>query len=195
MNNAQSTNTSIVEAVEAPTVVKCRYCNRKGHSRRTHFHCAMGPDGLHTEPYDSVLERSKANHELCSLVLEMDFIKTGAVNAIRQLMPLVQPLEGCQSENELRNTYANPLLDSIMSNVENWVHLRCLERPDSIISVTMQSNWGESLEYGEAKIAEPTDNKFMLAWDSNQVARSSFEGLGRYSTRRFDDCLAGHPIQ
>ncbi|KAG0985382.1 hypothetical protein G6F57_008865 [Rhizopus arrhizus] len=118
-----------------------------------------------------------ANHKLCSLVLEMDSIKASAVNAIRRLMeklPLVQPLEGCKSENELWNTYVYPLLDSLLSNVENGVHLRWTnlndteqgsERPDSVISVTMQSNWSENLEYGKAKIAEPTDNKFMLAWD------------------------------
>lgn len=82
----------------------------------------------------------------------MDSIKTGAVNAIRRLMeklPLVQPLEGCKSENELWNTYVDPILDSLFSNIENGVHLRWtnlidteqgLERPDSVISVIMQSN-------------------------------------------------------
>ena len=44
MNNAQSADTNVVEAVEAPTVVKCCYCNREGHSRRTHFDYAMNPD-------------------------------------------------------------------------------------------------------------------------------------------------------
>ncbi|KAG1464220.1 hypothetical protein G6F55_001923 [Rhizopus delemar] len=39
------------------------------------------------------------------------------------------------------------------------------ERPDSVISVIMQTNLGKNLGYREAKIAEPTDNKFMLAWD------------------------------
>ncbi|PHZ08551.1 uncharacterized protein RHIMIDRAFT_268868 [Rhizopus microsporus ATCC 52813] len=39
------------------------------------------------------------------------------------------------------------------------------ERPDNVISVIMQSNWGKNLRYGEAKIEEPTVNKFMLAWD------------------------------
>lgn len=34
----------------------------------------------------------------------------------------------------------------------------------------------------------------IIADASNQVAQSSFEGFARYSTRRFDDCLAGHPI-
>ncbi|KAG1136734.1 hypothetical protein G6F37_011789 [Rhizopus arrhizus] len=128
-----------------------------------------------------------ANHKLCSLVLEMDSIKTSAVNAIRRLMeklPLVQPLEGCKSENELWNTYVDPLLDSLLSNVENGVHLRWTnlndaekgsERPDSVISVTMQSNWGERLGYGEAKIAEPTDNKFMLAWDLCRLEHFSKE--------------------
>ncbi|ORE05644.1 hypothetical protein BCV72DRAFT_275951 [Rhizopus microsporus var. microsporus] len=38
------------------------------------------------------------------------------------------------------------------------------ERPDNVISVIMQSNWGKNLRYGEAKIEEPTVNKFMLAW-------------------------------
>ncbi|KAI9363283.1 hypothetical protein BD770DRAFT_305597, partial [Pilaira anomala] len=45
--------------------------------------------------------------------------------------------------------------------------------------------------------------KFMLKKDTtpriiadaiNQVAQSSFEGFARYSTRRFDDCLASRPI-
>ncbi|KAI9019392.1 hypothetical protein CLU79DRAFT_818183 [Phycomyces nitens] len=58
-----------------------------------------------------------ATHKLFSLVIEMDHIKTSAVNAIRRLMeklPVVQPLEGCKSENELCNTYVDPLLDSLL---------------------------------------------------------------------------------
>ncbi|KAI9476035.1 MAG: hypothetical protein EXX96DRAFT_540594 [Benjaminiella poitrasii] len=91
---------------------------------------------------------------------------------IASIQKIVNPLEGCKSENELWNTYIDPLLDSLLSNPENGVHLRWTnlndneqgsERPDSVISVMMQSNWGESLGYGEAKIAEPIDNKFMLA--------------------------------
>jgi len=50
MNNAQSTDTNVVEAVKAPTVVKCHYCNREGHSRRTRFNCAMNSDELHPMP-------------------------------------------------------------------------------------------------------------------------------------------------
>lgn len=33
----------------------------------------------------------------------------------------------------------------------------------------------------------------MIADASNKVTQSSFEGFVRYSNRRFDDCLAGHP--
>jgi len=43
MNNAQSADTNVVEAMEAPTVVKCRYCNREGHSRSRHFNRTMNP--------------------------------------------------------------------------------------------------------------------------------------------------------
>ncbi|KAI9472297.1 MAG: hypothetical protein EXX96DRAFT_530394 [Benjaminiella poitrasii] len=101
-------------------------------------------------------------------------------------LPLVQPLEGCKSENKLWNTYVDPLLDSLLSNPENGVHLRWTnlndteqgsERPDSVISVMMQSNWGESLGYGEVKIAEPTDHKFMLAWDLCRLGYFSKETI------------------
>jgi len=59
MNNAQSTDTNVVGAVEAPTVVKCCYCSRGGHSRRIHFNCAMNSDKLHPGPYVFVLKGSE----------------------------------------------------------------------------------------------------------------------------------------
>ncbi|PHZ09166.1 uncharacterized protein RHIMIDRAFT_294674 [Rhizopus microsporus ATCC 52813] len=71
-------------------------------------------------------------------------------------------------------------------NVENGVHLRWTnlsdteqgsERPDSAISVIMQSNWGKSLGYGEAKIAELTDDKLMLAWDLCRLGHFSKETI------------------
>ncbi|KAG1032426.1 hypothetical protein G6F43_013773 [Rhizopus delemar] len=51
------------------------------------------------------------------------------------------------------------------------------ERPDSAISVIMQSNWSKNLRYGEAKIEEPTVNKFMLAWDLCRLWHFSKETL------------------
>lgn len=35
----------------------------------------------------------------------------------------------------------------------------------------------------------------IIADASNQATQSFFEGFACYSTRRFADCLAGHPIQ
>ncbi|KAI9005823.1 hypothetical protein CLU79DRAFT_824718 [Phycomyces nitens] len=135
-----------------------------------------------------------ATHKLCSLVIEMDHIKTSAINAIRRLMeklPVVQPLEGCKSENELCNTYVDPLLDSLLSDPENGVHLRWtnlndtdegLERPDSVISI-MQSNWGNNLGYGEVKIEEPTTNKFMLAWNLCRLGHFSKDTINTTSNK------------
>ncbi|ORE10757.1 hypothetical protein BCV72DRAFT_199056 [Rhizopus microsporus var. microsporus] len=41
----------------------------------------------------------------------------------------------------------------------------------------MQSNWGKSLGYGEAKIAELTDDKLMLAWDLCRLGHFSKETI------------------
>ncbi|KAL7316577.1 hypothetical protein PS15m_005660 [Mucor circinelloides] len=61
MDNAQSTETNVVEAVEVPTVVRCRYCNRKGNSRRTYFNCAMNPAFvINAQPRDNIAR----NHDL-----------------------------------------------------------------------------------------------------------------------------------
>ncbi|KAI7901696.1 uncharacterized protein BX663DRAFT_531759 [Cokeromyces recurvatus] len=41
----------------------------------------------------------------------------------------------------------------------------------------MQPSWGKSLEYREAKIEEPTINKFMLAWDLCRLGHFSRETI------------------
>lgn len=101
-------------------------------------------------------------------------------------LPLIKPIERCKSENEIWNTFIDPVLDPLVTNIEEGVHLRWSnlndteqgpERPDSAISVLVQSNWGKNLGYGEAKIAEPTDNKFMLAWDLCRLGYFSKENI------------------
>ncbi|KAG0176762.1 hypothetical protein DFQ28_002442 [Apophysomyces sp. BC1034] len=123
-----------------------------------------------------------ANSKLCSLTLEMDNLKTSVVNAIRRLMeklPLCQPLEAITSETELWSAYADPVLDSLLSSPEEWIHLRWtnkkdtddgVERPDGVISVLSQLRWGRNYGHGEVKIAEPTDNTYVLAWDLCRLA-------------------------
>ncbi|EIE86188.1 hypothetical protein RO3G_10899 [Rhizopus delemar RA 99-880] len=71
-----------------------------------------------------------ANYKLFSLVLEMDSIKTGSVHAVRQLM---EKLPLCSHwKDSLLLTFCNR---TSLNDTEQGS-----ERPDSVISVIMQTN-------------------------------------------------------
>jgi hypothetical protein len=89
-------------------------------------------------------------------------------------LPMTESLDLITSETEVWSMFADPVLDSLLSNPEDKIHLRWTnvkdssdqkERPDGIILVKSQSRWGRNYGHGEAKIAEPKDNVYVLAWD------------------------------
>lgn len=94
--------------------------------------------------------------------------------------------------------HGDPVLDSLLSNPEKRIHLRwyfysvqydehqiysqvairtnqkCndagLERPDGVVSIVSQSNWGRNYCHGEVKVADKKEDKFLLAWDLVRLA-------------------------
>lgn len=48
--------------------------------------------------------------------------------------------------------------------------VRGVERLDSVIIVLSQSRWGQHFGHGEAKIAEPKENNYVLAWNLCRLA-------------------------
>ncbi|RCI02396.1 hypothetical protein CU098_011624 [Rhizopus stolonifer] len=74
-------------------------------------------------------------------------------------------------EGELLTTYFDPILANILANPNGnvllrWTNVTCDatgdKRPDSTISKLTQVSFGPSLGFGEAKVAQPTCDKYML---------------------------------
>lgn len=89
-------------------------------------------------------------------------------------LPLREPIKRITSETEVWSGFVDPVLDSLLRDPEQGVHLRWTnqkeannedERPDAVISVLSQSQWGRTLGHGEAKIAEGNENYYVLAKD------------------------------
>lgn len=114
---------------------------------------------------------------LSKLAMEVDDVKSKVIDSIRRLMgklPPRQPIKKITSETEVWSGFVDPVLDSLLSDPEQGVHLRWTnqkendnedERPDAIISVLSQSQWGRTFGHGETKISEANENYFVLAKD------------------------------
>ncbi|ORE01230.1 hypothetical protein BCV72DRAFT_310237 [Rhizopus microsporus var. microsporus] len=64
---------------------------------------------------------------MCSLTLQIGSIKTSVVNGIKRLMeksPSREPIERCSNETDVWSTYVDPVLDSLLSNIEEGAHLK-----------------------------------------------------------------------
>jgi hypothetical protein len=85
-------------------------------------------------------------------------------------------------EGELLTTYFDPILANILANPDEnvllrWANVTCDatedKRPDATISKLTQMSFGPSLGFGEAKVAQPTCDKYMLCLDLTCLATFS----------------------
>ncbi|KAI9357484.1 hypothetical protein BD770DRAFT_410800 [Pilaira anomala] len=97
------------------------------------------------------------------------------IKACMRKLPLL-PIKYKQSlgEYELFSMYFDPLLSALFSDPDKnvllrWSNLTCDEsadkRPDAIISKIQQREFGQSLGFGEVKLARPTTDNHALCLD------------------------------
>ncbi|ORE01198.1 hypothetical protein BCV72DRAFT_339594 [Rhizopus microsporus var. microsporus] len=75
------------------------------------------------------------------------------------------------AEGELLTTYFDPILANILANPDEnvllrWANVTC----DATISKLTQMTFGPSLGFGEAKVVQPTCDKYMLCYDLARLA-------------------------
>lgn len=94
-----------------------------------------------------------------------------------------------QFEIELWNTYFDSLLSCIRANSEKSVSLRWFDkicnpnipmRPDAIISVVDQLQFGCTLGHGEVKISQPTCEKAAVCLDLIRIAHFNKDAIDNY---------------
>ncbi|CEI98611.1 hypothetical protein RMCBS344292_12716 [Rhizopus microsporus] len=111
---------------------------------------------------------------------------------------LREPIERCSSETEVWNTWVDPVLNSLLSSIEETVHLRWInqkdcreepERPDGTVSIMIQSQWQRKLGYGEVKISEATETYCVLAWDLCRLSCFSRNAINK------DGCKSSFAFQ
>ncbi|KAL1935232.1 hypothetical protein VTP01DRAFT_4372 [Rhizomucor pusillus] len=107
----------------------------------------------------SVFKRSSMQIVLCTLTPDMDTFKASSINGVRRLMLM-----------QIRSLSTSPEERTHLLWTNQKDTVRGVERLDSVIIVLSQSRWGQHFGHGEAKIAEPKENNYVLAWDLCRLA-------------------------
>ncbi|CAO3611923.1 unnamed protein product [Cunninghamella blakesleeana] len=128
--------------------------------------------------------------ELLRIASEMPYEKQRVIVGLAMLIQKLpkNPINDTTtiSETELWNTYFDPLLSCVLANSGRSVLLRWLDkvispslplRPDAVISIVDQLEFGDTLGHGEIKIAEPTCNKAALCMDLARIACFNKEAI------------------
>ncbi|CAO3595732.1 unnamed protein product [Absidia cylindrospora] len=103
------------------------------------------------------------------------------INRLIQCLP-VTPLNDCKelSESELWCTYFNPLLSFLISDPDQFIHMRWTNtipnekngksRPDAVVSEKLQLSFGGSIGFGEAKVQKGSGSRVSLCLDTLRLA-------------------------
>ncbi|KAF7730840.1 hypothetical protein EC973_001358 [Apophysomyces ossiformis] len=140
------------------------YVNSKTKTKTTANESQKEQDGKDENKTKKAAEKATADRMKTNILDYFD--KFQILKLAMEKLPLCQPL------------------DFFLSSPEEWIHLRWIpmkgvERLDGVISVLSQLRWGRHYGHGEVKIAEPTDNTYVLAWDLCHLAY-------------FNKCLINH---
>ncbi|KAI8967120.1 hypothetical protein BDF20DRAFT_1005100 [Mycotypha africana] len=121
--------------------------------------------------YDAEIELLMLGKDLCPIQKSLIL----GIKAYMRKLPLL-PIKNKQSlgECELFTMYFDPLLSALFSDPDKnillrWSNVTCDEsadmRPDATISKIQQRNFGQSLGFGEVKVARPTTDNHALCLD------------------------------
>ncbi|KAG0176913.1 hypothetical protein DFQ28_006716 [Apophysomyces sp. BC1034] len=128
--------------------------------------------------------RNQAFMDLTTLTTGMEYgpkrIILG-INSLIQGLP-VTPLNDYKEigESELWCTYFNPLLSFLISDPDQFIHLRWTNtipnekngktRPDAVVSEKLQLSFGANIGFGEAKVQKGSGSRVSLCLDTLRLA-------------------------